>query len=98
MTVMSIFPMFIVIAILLTVIFSQLVKKLDRKNRLKGFRVWLPLIFSGFFATALAFGNFFTWEAIIFWWAAIFGFSVFFYEAIVKHLKNFWSAENEKDI
>ena len=80
-------PAFIIVAVLLTVVFSQLVKKLDKKDKFKGFRVWLPLVFSGLFTSALTFGNFFSWRESPFWWGAIFGFSVFFYEAIVKHLK-----------
>ena len=35
-------PLFVVIAVLLTVIFTELVKKLDKKDRLTGYRVWTP--------------------------------------------------------
>lgn len=87
----NILPIFVVIAVVLTVIFSQLLKKLiqriDKKDRLNGYWVILPFIFSLIFTLLLCFGEFIEWNAALFWWAAIFGFSVFFYEAIVKHLK-----------
>ncbi len=86
----GLFPVFIVIAVLLTVIFTELVKKLDKNNKLKGYRAWIPFLFSAFFAFLLWRGAFFAPREVWFWWAAIYGISVFFYEAILKRLKNLW--------
>ena len=80
-------PLFVVIAVMLTVIFTELVKKLDR---LTGYRVWIPALFSAFFAFLLWHGAFFAPREVWFWWATIFGISVFFYEAILKKLKEAW--------
>ena len=83
-------PLFVVIAVLLTVIFTELVKKLDKKDRLTGYRVWIPALFSAFFAFLLWHGAFFAPREVWFWWATIFGISVFFYEDILKKLKEAW--------
>lgn len=88
-------PASVVAAVILTVVSSELVKKLDKKERLRGFRVWLPLIFSLIFTASLALGGFFALRESFFYGAAIFGFSVFFYEAIVKHLKNAFEDKKE---
>jgi len=83
----NILPVFIVIAIALVIVFAELVKKLDRKNRLKGYRVWVPAVLSGGVAYLLGFGNFFAEpNQIWFWWAVIFAFSVFAYEAVLKKI------------
>jgi hypothetical protein len=82
----GLFPAFIVVAILLTVMLSELVKRLDRRDRLKGHRICLPLVFSLGAAALLRIGNFFVPEQVWFWWAVIFGFSVFAYEAILKKI------------
>lgn len=84
-------PLFVVIAVLLTVVFSELVKKLDKKERLKGYRVWVPALFSAFFAFLLWHGAFFAPREVWFWWATIFGLSAFFYEAILRKIKEAWN-------
>jgi hypothetical protein len=67
-------------------VFTELVKKLDKKNRLKGYRVYLPLVFSFGAAALLRTGNFFAPEQVWFWWAVIFAFSVFAFEAVLKKI------------
>lgn len=78
---------FIVISIVLTVTFSELLKKLDKNDKLKGYRVFFPAFWSVVFTIALVVGKFILVNETPFYWAVIFGFSVFFYEAIVKHVK-----------
>lgn len=90
----SLLPVYIVISILLIVMFSQLAKKLDKKDRLKGYRVIFPLFFSLLLVVILCIGKFIEWQEIGFWWAALFGFAVFFYEAIIKHLENMKGQDN----
>jgi hypothetical protein len=83
----NILPVFIVIAIVLVVAFTELVKKLDAKNWLKSYRVWIPAVFSCGAAYLLGLGKFFPEpKQFWFWWAAIFAFSTFAYEAILKKI------------
>jgi len=86
--IMNLLPAFIAIAIALVVIFTELIKKLDRKNRLKGYRVYIPLALSFGAARLLKIGNLFVTEQMWFWWAVIFGFSVFGYEAVLRKIQN----------
>jgi hypothetical protein len=81
------FPAFIIAAIIMVVMLTELVKRLDRKDRLKGYRVYVPVAFSALAAFLLKVGNFYASEQFWFWWVVIFGFSVFFFEAILKKLK-----------
>jgi predicted membrane channel-forming protein YqfA (hemolysin III family) len=83
----NILPVFIVIAIALVIVFTELIKKLDRKNWLKGYRVWIPAVLSGGVAHLLGIGKFFPEpNQVWFWWAAIFAFSTFAYEAVLRKL------------
>ena len=83
----SLLPAFVFIAILLVVVLTELIKRLDKKNVLKGYRVYVPLIISFGVAGLLTIGKFFAPEQIWFWWAVIFGFSVFAFEAVLKQIK-----------
>jgi hypothetical protein len=87
MNILSLLPVFILLAIALVVALTELIKKLDKKDRLKGYRVYIPLALSFGAAGLLRIGNFFAPEQMWFWWAAIFGFSVFAYEAVLKKLE-----------
>jgi hypothetical protein len=80
------FPAFIVTAIVLVIVPTEIVKRLDNKDRLKGYRVYLPPAFSLGAAALLRIGNFFVPEQMWFWWAVIFGFSVFAFEAVLKKI------------
>jgi hypothetical protein len=87
---LSFFPAFIIAATILVVMMTELVKRLDRKDRLKGYRVYVPVAFSGLAAFLLKVGHFYASEQFWFWWVVVFGFSVFFFEAILKKLKTFF--------
>lgn len=76
------------VAIVLTVIFTELIKKLDKNDRLKGYRVWIPAILSLVFSAVMAFGEFFILQQVPFYAAVIFGVSVFCYEAILKRFRS----------
>ena len=92
----GILPVFIVIAIALVVVFTELIKRMDRKNRLKGYRVWVPAAFSCGLAWLLRLGNFFQEPGQIwFWWAVIFAIPVFAYETILKKITTALNAGNE---
>jgi len=82
----NILPVSVLVAIALVVVFTELIKKLDRKNWLKGYRVWIPAVLSCGTAYLLKLGNFFQPQQVWFWWAVIFAFSVFAYEAVLKKI------------
>ena len=84
--VFNLLPVFISLAVALVVIFTELIKRLDKRNSLKGYRIYIPMVLSCVFAYLLKIGNFFVTEQFLFWWAAIFGFSIFGFEAILKKL------------
>ena len=88
MNIMNLMPVFIVMAIAVTVIFTELVKKLDKKDRLKGYRVYIPMVLSFGAAWLLRIGGFFAAGQVWFWWAVIFGFSVFGYEAVLRKVQD----------
>jgi hypothetical protein len=88
MDILSLLPFFVLVAIALVVVFTELIKRLDKKDRLKGYRVYIPLALSFGAAVLLRIGNFFVPEQMWFWWAVIFGFSVFAYEAVLKKLES----------
>lgn len=85
---LNLLPVFIAIAIALVIIFTELIKNLDVKNRLKGYRIYIPLVLSFVFAYLLKIGNFFVSEQFFFWWVTIFGISIFGFEAILKKILN----------
>jgi len=83
----NLFPAFIIIAIVAVIMLTELIKKLDKKDVLKGYRVWVPAILSFVLAAFLRVGNFFSSpDQVWFWWTVIFSVSIFAYEAILKKL------------
>jgi cyanate permease len=91
MDILNLLPFFVLVSIALVVVFTELIKRLDKKDRLKGYRVYVPLVLSLGAAGLLRVGNFFVPEQMWFWWAVIFGFSVFAYEAVLKKLESAFS-------
>jgi hypothetical protein len=87
MNIMNLLPFFIAVAIAITVIFTELIKRLDKKDRLKGYRVYIPLVLSFGVSWLLRIGAFFPAEQYWFWALAVFAVSVFFFEAILKKLR-----------
>ena len=85
----NILPLFVITAVALVIVFTELIKRIDGKNRLKGWRVWIPAILSCGIAWLLRLGAFFQEPGQFwFWWAAIFGISIFGYEAILRKIRN----------
>jgi len=83
----NILPGFIVVAIALVIISTELIKKLDRKNRLRGYRVWIPAVLSCGVAWLLRLGDFLDKpQQVWLWWAVIFAVSTFAYEAVLKKI------------
>ena len=80
-------PAAVIVAIIITVVLTEIIKKADKKDKLKGYRIYIPAILSGFESAVLAFGEFFIWKQVPFYWAVIFAVSVFDYEAIYRKIK-----------
>ncbi|MDR3173003.1 MAG: hypothetical protein LBU19_02025 [Treponema sp.] len=93
MDILTFLPGFIFTAVVLVVILTEAVKKIDTKDRLKGYRVYIPLGLSLGAAGLLRVGNFFVPEQMWFWWAVIFGFSVFAYEAVLRKLESVFNKD-----
>lgn len=74
------------VSVFCTVMFTEIVKKIDIKGRLKGYKVWLPLFFTALFSVVLKFVLRFDWIYLIFVESCMFGFSVFGYEVILKSI------------
>lgn len=87
-------PAAVMVAIILTVILTEIIKKADKKDRFKGYRIYIPAVLSGAESAILAFGEFFTWKQTPFYWAVIFAVSVFGYEAIYRKIKS-WAGIDE---
>lgn len=77
----------VITAIILVVIGTEMIKKQDKDNKLKGYRIYIPLSLSAAASSILAFGQFYSWRQAPFYWAVIFGVSVFGYEGILKKFK-----------
>ncbi len=80
------FLVLILASVIITVGLTELIKRLDKKNKFKCLRVLIPLITSALIV-------FLTWNKAIFsrhelcvWWIIIFGLSIFSYEVIIKKL------------
>jgi len=86
----------IMIGVVLVVIFSELLKKLDKNNRLNGRTVYVPAVLSLLLSILMGLGDFFPVRQIPFYWAVLFGISVFGYEAILKQIKNTINENAEK--
>lgn len=83
---LKLFGILFIISIFCTVMFTEIVKKLDKNDKLKGYKVWLPLIFSCGFSVALKFVFKIDWIYLVFVDGSMFGFSVFGYEVILKSI------------
>ena len=95
---LKLFGILFVISVFCTVMFTEIVKKMDTKNILKGYKVWLPLLFSCGFSVAIKFVMKVDWLFMIFIESSLFGFSVFGYEVILKSINRiFEKAMNKID-
>ena len=80
------FSILCVVSVFCTVMFTEIVKKFDKNDRLKGYKVWLPLIFSSGFSVALKYIFKIDWLIFPFVISCVFGFSVFGYEVVLKSI------------
>lgn len=79
-----------------TVMLAEIIKSLDKKDYLKGYRVWLPLLISCGFSVAIKFVYKIDWLYMIFVESALFGFSVIGYEVFLKTIRKIIDKINDK--
>lgn len=89
---MNILPTFIIISIFAVIALAEIIKRLDRNQKMKGFYVFIPAFLSLLFAVLLAYGRFFEWHQVFFWWAVIFALSVFSYESVLKKVSGLFDS------
>ncbi len=77
----------VIVAIIFVVLLTEQIKKLDKNNKLRGKKVFIPLLLSCLFSLALGIGDFFPLKQVFFYGAAIFTVSVTYYETILKKTK-----------
>lgn len=92
----QLFVIMYIISIVCTIMFTEIVKKFDKKNYLKGYKVWLPFVFSCGFSVALKFTLKIDWMMMIFIESSMFGFSVFGYETFLKSINKIVDKMSEK--
>lgn len=94
----GLFPVAVIMAIFLVVLFTELCKKeiekheasfLKKDKSVKIFKfskIWLVVFWSAFFSVALVLAGFLSWKQLHVYTPAILGMSVFLYDAILKPL------------
>ena len=87
---LKLFGILFIISVFCTVMFTEIVKKIDTIDVLKGYKVWLPLLFSCGFSVAIKFVMKVDWLYMIFIESSLFGFSVFNYEVVLKSLNRIY--------
>ena len=92
----KLFAILYIISIVCTIMFSEIVKGFDKNDKLKGYRVWLPFIFSCGFSVALKFIFKIDWFIMIFIEGSIFGFSAFGYETLLKSINKIINKMSDK--
>ena len=93
----SLIPPMMAGAIALTVLFSEILKKADKNNIFKGYRVYFPLIFSALFTVLLWIAEIITGKQTFLYGFTIFGVSVFGYEAIIKKIATMLKPEDKTE-
>ncbi len=80
----SYLPAPVLIAVVCTVLGSELLKRLDHRDMFKGYKILFPAFWAGVMSTLLAYGGFIPADQVFFWDAVIFMLAVSSYELIAK--------------
>lgn len=100
------FPPAVIMAVVLVVIFTELLKTVVEKIELKlekngkqikifdYTKIWLAVFCSVVFSIALVLAGFFEWRKLFVYTPAILGIAIFLYEVILKPLKKLKNGEN----
>lgn len=100
------FPMAVFMAVVLVVVFTELLKKVIAKieirlemngKQIKIFaytKIWLAVFCAVVISVALVLAGFLKWKELFVYTPAILGMSIFLYEAILKTLRKLQNGEN----
>lgn len=100
------FPMAVIMAVVLVVIFTELLKKAVAKieirlemngKQIKLFdytKIWLAVFCAVVLSVALVLAGFLEWKQLFVYTPAILGMAIFLYEAILKTLRKLQNGEN----
>ena len=100
------FPMAVFMAVVLVVVFTELLKKVVAKieirlemngKQIKIFaytKIWLAVFCSIVISIALVLAGFLKWNELFVYTPAILGMAIFLYEAILKTLRKLQNGEN----
>ena len=100
------FPMAVFMAVVLVVVFTELLKKVVGKieirlemngKQLKIFaytKIWLAVFCAVVISVALVLAGFLEWKELFVYTPAILGMAIFLYEAILKTLRKLQNGEN----
>jgi cobalamin biosynthesis protein CobD/CbiB len=88
----------VLLAVILVVLFLELIKKADKTKKLKGFYVYISVLISAALALALGYGDFFPIKQVPFYWAVIFAISTFGYEGILKKIRVWIGSGTNDDV
>lgn len=80
-------PAAVIVSVIVVVLLSELLKRLDKKNFLKGYRVLFPAFLSLGMSALLDIGTFIGVGQLWFYWAVIFALSVFLYELVLRKIQ-----------
>lgn len=87
--VLNYLPALIAVSVFITVTFCEIIKAIDKQERLKPIRPYIPAFVSLFLVGLLAFGGVIVSKMIPFYWLVVTGSAVFFYDAILQKIKNY---------
>lgn len=102
----NIFPTAVIMAAVLVVLFTELLKKVVAKieirlemngKQIKIFdytKIWLAVFCAVVISVALVLAGFLEWKELFVYTPAILGMAIFFYEAILKTLRKLQNGEN----
>ena len=100
------FPMAVFMAVVLVVVFTELLKKVVAKieirlemngKQIKIFaytKIWLAVFCAVVISVALVLAGFLQWKELFVYTPAILGMAIFLYEAILKTLRKLQNGEN----
>ena len=100
------FPMAVFMAVVLVVVFTELLKKVVAKieirlemngKQIKIFaytKIWLAVFCAVVISVALVLAGFLEWKQLFVYTPAILGMAIFLYEAILKTLRKLQNGEN----
>lgn len=100
------FPMAVFMAVVLVVVFTELLKKVVAKieirlemngKQIKIFaytKIWLAVFCAVVISVALVLAGFLEWKQLFVYTPAILGMAIFLYEAILKKLRKLQNGEN----